>query len=38
MSELLQKILNDSSARDAVDMPVLASNMTDDFLPWGGEE
>lgn len=34
MSELLQLVLNDASARDTSALPSLASNMAGKFLPW----
>lgn len=37
MSELIEKILTDTSARDYTDLSVLASSMTENFLPWGDE-
>lgn len=38
MSELLEKILTDASSRDDADMPILASSLAEDFLPWAGLE
>lgn len=35
MSELLEKILNDESSRDEAELTVLASSLSEDFLPWG---
>lgn len=37
MSELIEKILTDTSARDCADLSVLASSVTENFLPWGDE-
>ncbi len=37
MGELLQKILTDTSARDAADMPELASQAAENYLPWASE-
>jgi hypothetical protein len=34
MNELLQKVLNDTSARDDSAMPALAADMAEQFLPW----
>lgn len=35
MNELLEAVLNDVSARDDSELPSLASDMADKFLPWG---
>jgi hypothetical protein len=34
MGELLELVLNDSSARDVSDLASLASGMADEFAPW----
>lgn len=34
MSELLQLVLTDASARDNSQLPALASSMASDFAPW----
>jgi hypothetical protein len=34
MSELLQRVLTDASARDHTTLPTLASGMAEKFLPW----
>jgi hypothetical protein len=34
MSELLQLVLTDASARDGSELPALASDMASKFVPW----
>lgn len=34
MSELLQKVLTDTSVRDKASMTSLASEVAEEFLPW----
>lgn len=34
MNELLERLLNDASARDAAELPSLASAVAEDFIPW----
>ena len=34
MSELLQLVLTDASARDESELPALASTMASKFAPW----
>lgn len=38
MSELLQQVLTDTASRSGEELPQIASNMAEQFLPWGGLE